>query len=143
MNTASKMPSPDSPGGHHTRATRWGSMVTGADDGAAIEKNTPFRSMRVEGPGASRRLNPSTNTAETISIVIGWKRIGPVGLPHPPSNGDPVGVLGSDEHDPLETDFGQAEGPEDGDRPPSEIDLPPPMPEAGRRGGGVMVVVPA
>ena len=44
-------------------------MVTGTGDGAAMEKNTPVRSIRVDGPGAWRSLKLSTNSAETMCIA--------------------------------------------------------------------------
>ena len=57
--------------------------------------------------------------------------------------GDGVAVLRGDQHHPLEAHLGQAEGPEGGDGPPPEVDLPPAMAEPGRGRGGVVVVVPA
>ena len=41
-------------------------MVTGTGPGAAMEKCTPVRSMRVDGPGAARSSMFSMNTAATI-----------------------------------------------------------------------------
>src|SRR4051812_40826536 len=102
------MPWPLSSGAHQMKATRCGSIVTGAGDGAAMEKNTPVRSMRVEGPGASRRLKLSTNRADTISIVTNRTHAG--ARPNTAgrrfsSGGDGVPVLRGDQHDPLEADL--------------------------------------
>ena len=38
--------------GQKIKATRWGVTVVGTGSVAAIEKNAPVRSIRVEGPGA-------------------------------------------------------------------------------------------
>ena len=43
-------------------------MVTGGSLGAGRENMIPERSMRVAGPGTSRRLMFSQNRAETMSI---------------------------------------------------------------------------
>src|SRR6478752_4788869 len=137
------MPWPLSSGGHQMSATRWGSMVTGAGDGAAIEKNTPVRSMRLDGPGASRMLKLSTNRADTISIGQDRTQVATVPSPWGVLGGDGVPVLRGHEDHPLEADLREADGAEHRDGPPPEVDLPPPVPEAGRRGGGVVVVVPA
>ena len=62
-------------GGAEDRATtRCGSIVTGTGPGAAIENITPVMSIRVDGPGAWRMLNSSTNRAETICMRRGYRR---------------------------------------------------------------------
>ena len=67
--STSNTPLPGSSGPHEMKARRWGSRVTGGGDGAAMEKNTPVRSIRVDGPSTWRIWNDSTNSADTISIV--------------------------------------------------------------------------
>src|SRR5829696_5380263 len=59
-------------------ATRWGAMVTGAGEGAAIENIAPVKSMRVDGPGAWRISKFSTNSAETICMAPKGT-VGPMG----------------------------------------------------------------
>lgn len=50
-------------------ATRCGSMVTGAEAGAAIENIAPVMSIRVDGPGADRSWKFSTKRAETMCMI--------------------------------------------------------------------------
>ena len=65
---------PGSSARQRTSTMRWGSMVTGAGEGAAIEKNTPVRSMRVAGPATERRSKDSTNRADTMSMSSVYPR---------------------------------------------------------------------
>ena len=45
------VPWPGSSARQRTNTIRWGEMVTGGGEGAAIENITPVRSKRVDGPG--------------------------------------------------------------------------------------------
>ena len=47
-------------------------MVTGADEGAAMENMAPVMSMRVDGPGAWRNSKFSTKRAETMCTRAGY-----------------------------------------------------------------------
>src|SRR5262245_54066360 len=97
--------------------TRCGSIVHGAGRGAGREKNTPWRSMRVAGPGTDRRSKLSTNRAETMSMTrtvaarprrSGGHRL----LDRPPH-----------EHRAFVADSCEAAPAEHADGPPAEVDL--------------------